>query len=125
MGSRSTRVHGQLPGKIWTQRDRFGNDIYLTCERWDHIIKPDNHPEVEPYGDHLRETIRLGWRKQDPIIPNAYKYYREFDDLPEGMNHLVAVVVFRWATDPNGVVHEEKFIVTAYFQFFIGEMNDE
>jgi len=33
------------------------------------------------------------------------------------MNHLV-VVVFRWVTDPNGVMHEEKFIVTAYFQFF-------
>jgi hypothetical protein len=27
-------------------------------------------------------------------------------------------VVFRWVSDPYGVVHEEKFIVTAYFQFF-------
>ena len=65
-----------------------------------------------------RETIRLGRRKQDPVIPNAYKYYQKFDDLPEGMNHLVVVVVFRWVTDPDGVVHEEKFVVTAYFQFF-------
>ncbi len=55
-------------GKIWTQRDRFGNDIYLTYERWSHIIAPDNHPQVESYDEHLRE--------------------------------------------------EEKFIVTAYFQFF-------
>ncbi len=116
--NRSTRMRGRPRGKIWTQRDRFGNDIYLTYERWDHIINPDNHPEVEPYGDHLRETIRLGRRKQDPIIPNAYKYYRKFDDLSEGMNHLVVVVVFRWVTDPNGVMHEAKFIVTAYFQFF-------
>jgi len=25
-------------GKLWTQRDRFGNDIYVTRERWAHII---------------------------------------------------------------------------------------
>ena len=48
MENRSTRMHGRLRGKIWTQRDRFGNDIYLTYERWGHIINPDNHPDVEP-----------------------------------------------------------------------------
>jgi hypothetical protein len=25
-------------GKLWTQHDRFGNSIYLTRERWAHII---------------------------------------------------------------------------------------
>ncbi|MEA3341723.1 MAG: hypothetical protein U9R15_17300 [Chloroflexota bacterium] len=114
----SIRSRGQQRGKIWTQRDRFGNDVYLTYERWRHIIAPDNHPQVAPYDDYLQETIRLGQRKQDPIIPNTYKYYRRFDDLLEGMSHMVAVVVFRWATDSDGVMHEEKFIVTAYFQFF-------
>lgn len=29
-------------GKLWTQRDRFGNEIYLTRERWAHIINPDS-----------------------------------------------------------------------------------
>ena len=38
-------------GKMWTQRDRFGNDIYLTHERWRYIIDPDNHLEVESYFD--------------------------------------------------------------------------
>jgi hypothetical protein len=23
-------------GKLWTHRDRFGNEIYLTRERWAH-----------------------------------------------------------------------------------------
>lgn len=105
-------------GKIWTERDRFGNSIYLTHERWGHIIHPDNHPEVEPYGDHLRETICLGRRKQDPLIPNAYKYYRRFDDLPGGMNQVVAVVVFRRTTDAAGTAQDNNFVVTAYFQFF-------
>jgi hypothetical protein len=29
----------------WTVRDRFGNEIYLTQERWEHIVLPFNHPE--------------------------------------------------------------------------------
>jgi hypothetical protein len=36
-------------GKLWIQRDRFGNDIYLTRERWTHIVDSDNHPEIEPF----------------------------------------------------------------------------
>jgi hypothetical protein len=36
-------------GKLLEQQDRFGNKIYLTYERWLHIIEPDNHPEVEPF----------------------------------------------------------------------------
>ena len=33
-------------GRRWTVRDRYGNEIYLTQERWDHIIEPTNHPEM-------------------------------------------------------------------------------
>ena len=36
-------------GKLWIQRDRFGNEIYLTAERWDHIIDPDNHRKLNPF----------------------------------------------------------------------------
>ncbi len=25
-------------GNLWTQVDRFGNEIYLTAERWAHIV---------------------------------------------------------------------------------------
>jgi hypothetical protein len=105
-------------GKLWRQRDRFGNDIYLTHERWAHIIDPDNHPEVEPYFDYVRETIRLGRRRQDPYDPNGYQYYRSFPDLPDDNTHLVVCVRFRWPTEPDGTVREEKFVTTAYFQSF-------
>ena len=107
-----------LDGKLWTQRDRFGNDIYLTYERWAHITDPDNHPEVEPYFDYVRETIRLGRRRQDPYDPNGHQYYRAFPDLPDDNTHLVVCVRFRWRTDPDGTVWEEKFVTTAYFQSF-------
>lgn len=104
--------------KLWTQRDRFGNEIYLTHERWDHIIDPDNHPEVESYFHLLRETIRLGRRRQDAYDPNGYQYYRGFHNLPDENTHLIVCVRFRWAVDPAGAIREEKFVTTAYFQAF-------
>jgi hypothetical protein len=30
----------------WIVTDREGNPIYLTEERWQHIIALDNHPEM-------------------------------------------------------------------------------
>ena len=30
----------------WTTHDRYGNVIYLTDERWAHIVDPINHPEM-------------------------------------------------------------------------------
>ena len=105
-------------GKLWTERDRFGNEIYLTRERWAHIIDPDNHPEVERYLEHVAETIRLGRRQQDPYDPNGYRYYKPFANLPDDNTHLVVCVRFRWPTHPDGTVREEKFITTAYFQAF-------
>lgn len=105
-------------GKLWTQRGRYGNDIYLTHERWSHIVAPDNHSEVEPYFHLLREKIRLGRRRQDAYDPNGYQYDRAFQNLTDDNTHLVVCVRFRWAVDRNGIVREEKFVTTAYFQAF-------
>lgn len=104
--------------KLWTQRDRFGNEIYLTSERWAHIIDPDNHPEVEPFLDHIAETIRLGRRRQDAYDPNGYQYYQSFSNLPDHNTHIVVCVRFRWPSDPSGTVREEKFVTTAYLHSF-------
>lgn len=109
---------GMPGGKLWTQRDRFGNDVYLTRERWSHIIDPDNHPQVEPYFAYVRETIRLGHRRQDAYDPNSYQYFRAFNDLPDDQTHMVVCVRFRWSTQPNGSTRAEKFVTTAYLQAF-------
>lgn len=82
--------------KLWTQSDRFGNEIYLIHERWAHIVDPDNHPEVAPFFDAVRETIRLGRRRQDPYDPKGYQYYHAFAALPDDNTHLVVCVCFRW-----------------------------
>jgi hypothetical protein len=48
--------------KRWTVRDRYGNSIYLTEERWKHITDILNHPEMEDYEEYLKNTIQVGRR---------------------------------------------------------------
>ena len=103
---------------LWTQQDRFGNDIYLTHERWQHITDLDNHPELSLYAEYVQDTIRHGRRRQDTYDPQSYRYYAEFPDLPDDNTHIVVCVRFRWATAPDETVHVEKFVTTAYMQFF-------
>jgi hypothetical protein len=83
-------------GRRWSVRDRYGNEIYLTQERWEHIIEPINHPEMGAYEEHLKAVIRSGRRKQDPLNPQKYRYSQTFADLVEDNTHIVAIVLFRF-----------------------------
>ena len=97
-------------------RDRYGNEIYLTDERWDHIV--NRHPGMSNYRDHLLATLRTGRRKQDPFDPTKFKYYAPFDDLEPYYNHIVAVVKFSGQEIAGRESHANNFVLTAY-QIFI------
>lgn len=97
-------------GRPWVERDRLGNEIYLTGEHWEHIVDPANHPEMFGYEDEFRETVRLGSRKQEMLNPNKYRYSRAFENLTSSNTHIVAVVIFRLWED----LSLNNFIVTAY-----------
>ena len=101
-------------GKRWTVRDRYGNNIYLTHERWEHIIEPVNHPEMSDYDTHLKETIQSGMRKQDKLNPQKYRYIMPFGDLIEYNTHIVAIVLFRFEANNLGNPVPNNYIVTAY-----------
>jgi hypothetical protein len=88
--------------KRWTIQDRYGNSIYLTEERWEHIANEMNHPELADCEEHLKTTIVRGKRKQEPLNPRKYRYYFPFEDLPYNVNHVVAIVVFSFEVDENG-----------------------
>lgn len=90
----------------------------LKWERWQHIVAPDNHPEVVPYFDYVPMTIQRGRRRQDRYDPKGYQYYRSYLDLPDGNTHLIVCVRFRWSTQRDGTLTEEKFVTTAYLQSF-------
>jgi len=106
-------------GKKWVVQDRYGHTIYLTDERWEHITHPNNHPEMDNYSEHLRETIRTGTRSQEPLNPRKYRYVKSFDDLANDNNHIVAIVLFKFDVDEEGNTIENNFILTSY-QKYIG-----
>jgi hypothetical protein len=101
-------------GKRWSARDSYGNMLYLTQERGDHIIDPRNHPEMASYEEHLQLTIRKGTQRQDPLNPQKYRYSMKFDDLAEDNTHVVAIVLFGFSRDASGNPEPNNYIVTAY-----------
>ena len=103
-----------VKGRIWNERDRYGNEVYLTGERWEHITEPANHPEMFAYEDELRQTIHSGRRKQDALNPQNYRYVKAFDSLAEYNTRIVAIVLFRFTEDENGRLLPNNYIVTAY-----------
>ncbi|MBI3761784.1 MAG: hypothetical protein HY260_07970 [Chloroflexi bacterium] len=100
--------------KRWTVRDRHGNDVYLTQERWKHIMEPINHPEMTDYEEELRQTVQQGTRKQDPLNPHKYRYMKAFDDLPKDNTHIIAIALFSFRENEAGEPEPNNYIVTAY-----------
>jgi hypothetical protein len=100
--------------KIIEVYDKQGNLIYLTEERWYHIVEV--HPEIERYKEELIETLKKGKRKQDPFDQTKYKYYRYFNNLEKGYNHIIAVVKFK----NIGEEKQNNFVLTAYQVFIYG-----
>lgn len=103
-----------VPGRRWTVRDRYGNDVYLTEERWQHIIDASNHPEMADYEAHVRDTLRTERRTQDALDPHKYRYIKAFFDLPHNSTHIVVIVRSRPGTVVEGRIVPNNYIVTAY-----------
>lgn len=105
-----------MTGRRWTVVDRYGNAVYLTEERWAHIIEDSNHPELEEYEDYVQGVIQTGQRKQDTLNPQKYRYSKEYDDLIEHNTHIVVIVLFRFSEDEQGRPLPNNYVVTAYMK---------
>ena len=105
-------------GKRWEVLDRYGNEVYLTDERWEHITT--YHPELADREGDLLDTVRSGHRKQEEADPQKYRYRRAVDDLPGGNTHIVVVVRFGFTEDENGRPVPNNFVLTAY-PVFMGQ----
>ena len=96
----------------WFVRDRDGREIYLTEERWEHIVA--RHSELADHLDQVLATIRQGRRQQQPHDPQAYVYRWPCESLPLPFNGILVVVVFRFVWQENGTVRPNNFVVTAW-----------
>ena len=100
----------------WTIQDRFGNTIYFTEERWQHIL--ESRPELELHFDKFLDTLRNGRRQQNPLVPNKYRYYKKFNELLPENNHLVLVVIFKMKLNERGNYISNNFVVTGWSNYF-------
>ncbi|MBI3360013.1 MAG: hypothetical protein HY023_02775 [Chloroflexi bacterium] len=97
----------------WTVTDRAAREIYLTQERWEHIVSA--HPELAECREDVLKTIRTGRRKQTKRDPQAFLYYRRVKDLPEPYDTITVVVVFRHKNLPETDKQvPNNFVVTAW-----------
>ncbi len=103
-------------GRRWSVFDRNNHPIYLTEERWRHIVEPINHPEVADYEDFLKITLQKGRRQQEPLNPRKYRYTYPFDDLPDDFNHAVVIVIVGFTIDALGMTQPNNFVTTAFFK---------
>ena len=101
-------------GIRWAVRDRYGNQIYLTEERWQHITEEINHPEMLDYEHELQMTIRWAVRKQDTLNSQKYRYSMAFDELADDNTHIIAIVLFRFRESNGQKPTPNNYIVTAY-----------
>ena len=62
----------------------------------------------------MKETIRQGLRKQDPLNPRKYRYTKVFDDLAGDNTRVIAIVLFRFSEGEAGELVRNNYIVTAY-----------
>ncbi len=105
-----------IAGRRWTVQDHKDNPVYLTEERWLHIIDPMNHPELADYEDYLKITVKKGHRRQEALNQRKYRYVCQFEDLPDDMNHIVVITLFGFDVEEHGEVIPDNFIVTAFFK---------
>ena len=98
--------------RIGTVRDRRGREIYITEERWKHII--EEHEELRGHFDDVLDAVCKGRRHQEPLDPQSYRYYWRCDSLPEGYTHIMVIVAFRFRILPDRTVEPNNFIVTAW-----------
>ena len=87
---------------MWQVRDKWGNLIELTDERWQHIL--ENHWELKEHLGTILETVQTGRRKQSAIAPTNIPYYKDFDNLPYNYTRVVVIVK----------LIRNNFIITAY-----------
>ncbi|MBC8447336.1 MAG: hypothetical protein H8D78_06265 [Chloroflexi bacterium] len=99
-------------GQKWVVRDRYGNEIYLTEERWKHAL--EFHPHLRGHLHDVLDTLRTGRRRQKPRQPNEYKYYKRCDSLPLNYNCIIVVVAFTQREQPNGFFVPKNFVKTAW-----------
>ena len=111
-------MNDQHEPERWNVPDRYGNRIYMTSERWQHVLQ--SRPWLGEHHADILNTLRQGRRKQDTLDVRKYKYYWPCDRLLPEFNHFVAVVLFGETLDSQERMMANNYVVTAWAVFLYG-----
>lgn len=90
--------------RILEVKDKFGRGVYLTNERWNHILKhPEMHDKLAL--EWIKETLQVPFKIVD-IDENVKYNYGYYKNRKSEAKYLRVIVKYL-----NG----EGFIITAYF----------
>ena len=94
----------------WTVKDRQNREVYMTRERWEHIIT--KHSELRGRREEVLRTVREGKRRQTKRDPQTYCYQMKSQNLPKPYNKILVFVAFRYqhGEEPS----ENNFVTTAW-----------
>jgi hypothetical protein len=65
------------------------------------------------------DTVRTGRRKQDSLIANEYRYFKQLDKLLPENNHIIVVVIFKTQLDDAGNYVQNNFVVTGWANYIV------
>lgn len=103
----------------WLVCNHRGREIYLTEERWNHIIS--RHGELRDHLDDVLDTVRQGRRQQQSHDPQTYVYRFPCETLPLPFNGILVVVTFRFEHQEHDEIRPNNFIVSAWGIMMRGE----
>ena len=89
---------------IFEVEDKSGRKIHLSDERWKHLNQ--EHPEVAPYLEDIKETLKNPIKIIDYEYDENVKYYYKYFKEREEAKYLLVIVKY---------LNNHGFIITAYF----------
>ncbi|MBI3027663.1 hypothetical protein HYY70_06140 [Candidatus Woesearchaeota archaeon] len=89
---------------IFEVKDKSGRKIHLSDERWKHLNQ--EHPEVAPYLEDIKETLKNPVKITEYELDENVKYYYKYFKERESAKYLLVIVKY---------LNEHGFIITAYF----------
>ena len=90
--------------RVFEVKDKSGRKIYLTDERWKHILK---HPEMQDKLaiERIKESL-LNPVKIIDVDEDVRYYYKHYKDIRSKARYLRTIVKY---------LNEEGFIISSYF----------
>lgn len=89
--------------------DQYGNVVYLTDERWKHIL--ERHSELDGHRTEILHAVRSAKRRRDAFELDTFYYKKMLSRPIDGLDYLEVVVICHWHSGkPN------NFVVTAYLK---------